>query len=149
MIKLAGLGRFAAATILFSGIAFGSVSAQEVSEDQIKAARAAINALGITNQFDNILPNLAEQLKSTMIQANPNFGDAINSTVDATALALAPRRSGARSCCNLRQGLLGRRAQGNRRFLQFSGWQEASEGRSARNPRTLQSCRYLEPGHFA
>ncbi len=28
-----------------------------------------------------------------MIQANPNFGDAINSTVDATALALAPRRA--------------------------------------------------------
>lgn len=41
MIKFAGLGRLAAATILLSGIAFGSVSAQEVSEDQIKAARAA------------------------------------------------------------------------------------------------------------
>ncbi|HEX8048467.1 DUF2059 domain-containing protein [Rhizobium sp.] len=93
MIKIAGLGRFAAATIVLSGIALGSVSAQEVSEEQIKAARAAINALGVTNQFDNILPNLAEQLKSTMIQANPNFGDAINSSVDATALALAPRRA--------------------------------------------------------
>lgn len=93
MINIAGLGRFAAATIVLSGIAFGSASAQEVSEEQIKAARAAINALGITNQFDNILPNLSEQLKSTMIQANPNFGDAINSTVDAQALALAPRRA--------------------------------------------------------
>ncbi|MDL2400616.1 DUF2059 domain-containing protein [Rhizobium mayense] len=93
MIKITGLGRFAAATIVLSGIALGSASAQEVTEDQIKAARAAINALGITNQFDNILPNLAEQLKSTMIQANPNFGDAINSSVDATALALAPRRA--------------------------------------------------------
>ncbi|MBB5573650.1 MULTISPECIES: DUF2059 domain-containing protein [Rhizobium] len=93
MIKIAGLGRFAAATIVLSGIALGSASAQEVSEEQIKAARAAITALGITNQFDNILPNLAEQLKSTMIQANPNFGDAINSSVDATALALAPRRA--------------------------------------------------------
>ncbi|AYG59358.1 DUF2059 domain-containing protein [Rhizobium jaguaris] len=93
MIKIAGLGRFAAATIVLSGIALGSASAQEVSEEQIKAARAAINALGVTNQFDNILPNLSEQLKSTMIQANPNFGDAINSSVDATALALAPRRA--------------------------------------------------------
>jgi uncharacterized protein len=93
MIKLARLGRFAAATIVLSGIALGSASAQEVTDDQIKAARAAINALGITNQFDNILPNLAEQLKSTMIQANPNFGDAINSTVDGQALALAPRRA--------------------------------------------------------
>lgn len=93
MIKFAGLGRLAAATILLSGMAFGSANAQEISEDQIKAARAAINAMGITNQFDNILPNLAEQLKSTMIQANPNFGNAINSSVDATALALAPRRA--------------------------------------------------------
>ncbi len=44
MIKIAGLGRFAAATIVLSGIALGSASAQEVTEDQIKAARAAINA---------------------------------------------------------------------------------------------------------
>jgi hypothetical protein len=93
MIKIAGLGRFAVATIVLSGIALGSASAQEVTEEQIKAARAAINALGVTNQFDNILPNLSEQLKSTMIQANPNFGDAINAAVDAQALALAPRRA--------------------------------------------------------
>lgn len=93
MMKLAGLGRFAAATIVLSGLAFGSASAQDVTDEQIKAARAAISALGITNQFDAILPNLADQLKSTMIQANPNFGDAISSTVDQTALALAPRRA--------------------------------------------------------
>jgi uncharacterized protein len=93
MMKLAGLGRFAAATIVLSGLAFGSASAQDVSDAQIKAARAAISALGITNQFDAILPNLSDQLKSTMIQANPNFGDAISATVDQQALALAPRRA--------------------------------------------------------
>lgn len=93
MIRIAGLGRVAAAAVLLSGMAIGSVSAQEVTDDQFKAARAAINALGITNQFDAILPNLAEQLKSTMIQANPNFQDAISSTVDQQALALAPRRA--------------------------------------------------------
>lgn len=93
MIRIAGLGRIAAAAVLLSSMAIGSVHAQEVSEDQIKAARAAISALGITNQFDAILPNLAEQLKSTMIQANPNFQDAISTTVDQQALALAPRRA--------------------------------------------------------
>jgi hypothetical protein len=93
MIKIAGLGRFAAATIVLSGLAFGSAHAQDVTDEQIKAARAAISALGITNQFDAILPNLAEQLKSTMIQANPNFGDQIAATVDQQALALAPRRA--------------------------------------------------------
>ncbi len=93
MIKIAGFGRLAAATVLLSGMAFGSLSAQEISEEQMKAARAAINALGITNQFDSILPTLAEQLKSTMIQANPNFQEAISSTVDQQALALAARRA--------------------------------------------------------
>jgi hypothetical protein len=93
MIRIAGLGRFAAATIVLSGIAFGSAGAQEVTDEQIKAARAAITALGITNQFDGILPNLAEQLKSTMIQANPDLQEAISSSVDAQALALAPRRA--------------------------------------------------------
>ncbi len=52
MIKIAGLGRFAAATIVLSGLALGSASAQDVTDEQIKAARAAIGSLGITNQFD-------------------------------------------------------------------------------------------------
>lgn len=93
MIKIAGLGRFAAATIVLSGLAFGTASAQEVSEEQIKAARGAIEALGVTTQFDNILPNLSEQLKSTMIQANPDLESVISSAVDQQALILAARRA--------------------------------------------------------
>lgn len=94
MMKLAGLGRFAAAAIVLSGVALGSsASAQEVTEEQLKAARAAIDALGVTNQFDNILPNLAERLKSGLIQDSPNYQDVIISTVDDQALALASRRA--------------------------------------------------------
>lgn len=94
MMKLAGLGRFAAAAIVLSGVALGSsASAQEVTEEQLKAARAAINAIGVTNQFDNILPNLAERLKSGLIQDSPNYQDVIISTVDDQALALASRRA--------------------------------------------------------
>jgi len=93
MMKIAGLGRFAAATIVLSGLAFGSaVKAQEVSEDQLKASRAAIDAIGATAQFDNILPGLAERLKAGLIQDSPNYQDIISTTVDAQALALAPRR---------------------------------------------------------
>lgn len=93
MMKIAGLGRFAAASIVLSGLAFGSaVKAQEVSEDQLKAARAAIDAIGATTQFDQILPGLAERLKAGLIQDSPNYQDVIISTVDAQALALAPRR---------------------------------------------------------
>lgn len=94
MMKSAGLGRIAAATVLLSSLAYGSLAtAQEVSEAQLKAARAAIDAIGATNQFDNILPGLAERLKSGLIQDSPNYQDVIIATVDKQALSLAPRRA--------------------------------------------------------
>jgi hypothetical protein len=94
MKKFAGLGRFAAATVVLSGLTFGSAAqAQDVSEDQLKAARAAIDAIGATAQFDDILPSLAERLKSGLIQDSPNYQDVIIATVDGQALALAPRRA--------------------------------------------------------
>lgn len=94
MKKFAGLGRIAAATVILSSFAFGTaVKAQEVTDEQLKAARAAIAAIGATAQFDNILPGLAERLKAGLIQDSPNYEDQISQTVDATALALAPRRA--------------------------------------------------------
>jgi hypothetical protein len=91
MKKFAGLGRFAAATVVLSGLTFGSAAqAQDVSEDQLKAARAAIDAIGATAQFDDILPSLAERLKSGLIQDSPNYQDVIIATVDGQALAQAP-----------------------------------------------------------
>ena len=94
MMNIAGLGRFAAATIVLSGLAFGSAArAQEVSEEQLKAARAAMDAIGATTQYDNILPGLAERLKAGLIQDSPNYQDVITATVDTQALALAPRRA--------------------------------------------------------
>jgi hypothetical protein len=94
MIKFAGLGRFAAATVILSGIALGSVAqAQEATPEQLKAARAAIDAIGATTQFDNILPGLAERLKADLIQDSPNYQDQITAEVDKQALALAPRRA--------------------------------------------------------
>ncbi len=94
MIKFAGLGRTIAASIIIAAAGFSSIaSAQDVSEDQIKAARATIDALGVTVQFDSILPNLAERLKATLIQASPNYEALISSTVDEKALSLAARRA--------------------------------------------------------
>ncbi|MBB3947910.1 hypothetical protein GGQ73_003883 [Rhizobium skierniewicense] len=94
MIKLAGLGKAAAASIFISGIVFGTaVRSQEISEEHITAAKQAIASLGVTDRFDNILPGLAERLKTELIQASPNVQDAISETVDAKALELAPRRA--------------------------------------------------------
>ncbi|NHT77374.1 DUF2059 domain-containing protein [Rhizobiaceae bacterium CRRU44] len=67
--------------------------AQDVTEDHLKAARAAISAIGATDNFDNILPNLAERLKANLIQSSPNYQDLISSTIDAKALELAGRRA--------------------------------------------------------
>ncbi len=94
MITLAGFGRWAAATILVSGIALSAqVRADDaVTEEQLKAARAAISAINATAQFDNILPGLAEQLKNQLIQATPNYQGEITTAVDEQALALAGRR---------------------------------------------------------
>ena len=93
MIKFADLGRISAAAILVSGMAFVTAArADDLSEDQIKAARATIQSLQLTSQFDSILPTLAERLKAQLIQASPNFQDLISATVDQTALELAKRR---------------------------------------------------------
>lgn len=91
MIKKKGFGGFAVAVILAGSLAFGA-SAQDVSDAHMQAARGAISALGVTNQFDNILPTLSESLKVQLIQAYPNFQDQITETVNKTAISLAARR---------------------------------------------------------
>lgn len=94
MIRLAGLGKAAATSLLISTVFFGTfASAQDVSDAHLAAAREAITTLGVTDRFDDILPGLAERLKAELIQASPNVGDQISTTVDSKALELASRRS--------------------------------------------------------
>ena len=93
MIKFAGFGRTLAATLIVSAALAGATKAQDVTDEQVKAARAAIDAIGATNGFDNILPGLAVRIKATLVQASPNHETEINATVDEQALALAPRRA--------------------------------------------------------
>jgi len=69
------------------------VQAQEPSDEHLAAARAAINALNATDQFDAILPNAAQNLKATLIQTAPNLQEAISATVDEMALEMAGRRA--------------------------------------------------------
>lgn len=93
MNSFAGLGRSFALSALLLAATIPAVSAQEVTDEQVKAARATIAALGVTNNFDNILPNLAERLKNTLIQASPNYQELIVTTVDEKAIGLASRRA--------------------------------------------------------
>lgn len=88
-----GIGRLAAGVVIAVSLLAGPAArAQTVTDAQIDVARSAITALGVTNVFDNILPNLAARLKAQLIQSYPNLEEQINSTVDKQAIALAPRR---------------------------------------------------------
>lgn len=82
-----------AALALTAAAAASAFAQEEISDEHRAAAREAIRALGATDQFDQILPRAAAQLKSTLIQATPNYEDAIDVTVDEVALALAGRRA--------------------------------------------------------
>lgn len=66
--------------------------AQDATPEHLAAARAAIAAIGATNQFDGILPQAADALKAEMIQRDPNLEQLITTTVDSEVLALASRR---------------------------------------------------------
>lgn len=94
MISAKGIRRLIApfsVVALMAGI--HSASAQEATESQLAAARAAITAIHATEQFDSILPNAARALKSELIQKDPNLEALITKTVDDKALALASRRA--------------------------------------------------------
>lgn len=66
--------------------------AQDISDSHLSAARTAISALGATAEFDVILPQAAQALKTELIQKNPDMQADIISVVDQTALSLAARR---------------------------------------------------------
>jgi len=85
-----GAGIAALLAITLSGAP--ALAQEELSESHRQAARAAIDALGATDQFDVILPGAAEQLKSALIRATPNFNEEISATVDDVAVSLAARR---------------------------------------------------------
>lgn len=94
MKKLQRFGQLAAATLMVATLGLGSaIAADDLTEAQLKSARAMIKSLGVTNTFDDILPTISNQLKQKLIQASPNYQDLIAATVDEKALALAPRRA--------------------------------------------------------
>ena len=65
---------------------------QEISPSHLAAARTAIKAISATDQFDNLLPNAATQVKSEFIPNNPDKESEISDMVDDRALKLASRR---------------------------------------------------------
>lgn len=94
-MKLINRVRRTAAVLAASAfvVAASQSFAQEISESHLKAARATIDAVNATDNYDVILPAAAQQLKQELIQQNPDLTDVIISTVDEKALGLAGRRA--------------------------------------------------------
>lgn len=79
-------------TICAVALSATSALSQEISESHLKAARAAIAAIKMTDRFDNILPAAAVALKTELLRKNPNLETLIGQTVDEKTLAMAARR---------------------------------------------------------
>ena len=66
-----------AVTVAFAAVAAIShhvvASAQEISESHLKAARAAVDAINVTDEYDVILPAAARALKTQLIEKNPDL----------------------------------------------------------------------------
>ncbi|MEM6462091.1 MAG: DUF2059 domain-containing protein [Pseudomonadota bacterium] len=86
--------RVALALAAMAAVVFAApAKAQDPSAEHLAAARAAINAIRATEQFDAILPNAAQNLKASLIQTAPNLQEVITVTVDETAIEMAGRRA--------------------------------------------------------
>jgi uncharacterized protein len=70
----------------------GTAYAQDISESHLKAARAAVDAINATDQYDGILPAAAQALKTQLIQKNPDLQELIVKTVDEQTIKLVSRR---------------------------------------------------------
>ncbi|MEZ5790367.1 MAG: DUF2059 domain-containing protein [Nitratireductor sp.] len=77
---------------LLGFVSIHSASAQEVSEEHLKAARAAVAASASTTSLDNILPEIGEKAKQQLITNRPDEADKISAIVDEATISLAARR---------------------------------------------------------
>ncbi len=80
------------ALVFVAGAGIQPVLAQELSPEQLKASKMALAASKATDRFDNILPTIAEKLKSDIIASRPDLADKVSAIVDEETLKLAVRR---------------------------------------------------------
>jgi uncharacterized protein len=70
----------------------GPAVAQEYEASHLQAARRTIEAVRADEQFDQILPVLAEQAKALFLRANPSLVQEVDEVVNQVALQLASLR---------------------------------------------------------
>ncbi len=68
------------------------VAAQEIDAEELALARQVLTASRTGRPFDELLPNIADQAKTTFIQSNPQMQLGIIEVVDKVALDMVFRR---------------------------------------------------------
>lgn len=92
---LAKLKSAALASALIAGaVIAGPALAQEqtFSESHLQAAKEAVQATKSIENFDNILPDVAERTRTLFIRSNPAQSAEIDTFVNESAVELIPRR---------------------------------------------------------
>jgi uncharacterized protein len=74
------------------GLAFPA-SAQEITQSHLSAALDALRASPAERSYDDLLPAVAEAVKSQLILIRPDLHKEISDTVDAVVLSLVVRRN--------------------------------------------------------
>ncbi|MEZ5811116.1 MAG: DUF2059 domain-containing protein [Rhizobiaceae bacterium] len=81
------------AALVAMTMAGGAMAQEEISDAHLKVAREAIASINATDEFDQILPGAAAELKNQLYQKNPDLQPMISEIVDDVALSLASRRA--------------------------------------------------------
>lgn len=71
----------------------GPLMAQEITDTHLEAALEVIKASPASRSFDDLLPAVAEAVKSQLILVRPDLHQQIGETVDEVAVGLVPRRN--------------------------------------------------------
>jgi hypothetical protein len=67
-------------------------AAQEITDAHLRAAWAAVLAVGADEGFDDALPNIAEQVQGLILQRRPDLFRQVGEVVNQVALSLVVRR---------------------------------------------------------
>ncbi len=90
MARLAKL--FGAALVALTLVYQGHATAQAPSESHMRAAWAAIRAVGADSGFDEALPDIANRITVALRDQRPDVGDQIETVVYDVTFELIPRR---------------------------------------------------------
>jgi hypothetical protein len=93
MTSIKSLIRAGLFATLLAGLPLASATAQEFSESQLAAAKAAAIASPMAQEFGNLLPFLAQRVQNRLVSLRPDLHELIAKTVEDQALRLAARRA--------------------------------------------------------